>query len=73
MRATFVCNPASLNGKPVLDTQMHIVCYEATMTLPSKARTVLIRNEFANTPHIELGPTQLVCVPSLKKEINEPQ
>ena len=70
MKPRYVCNPASVNGKPVADAQVHIVCYEATTSLRSEARKVLVRNEFTSDsqlPHLELGAVQLVCVPSLKK------
>ena len=72
----YVCNPVALNGRAIADAQMHIVCYEATTTLPPETRTVLIRNQFDNAAaplNIELGPAKLLCVPSLKKDITKRQ
>jgi len=69
MKPRYVCNPIELNGKPVTDPRMHLVCYEART--PIKPRPVSVNTQFGNVPRIELGPAEIICVPGVKKELGK--
>ena len=50
-KVRFVCNPVSINGKPVADPKTHLVCYDAIQTT-IKPKVVSVEDEFGKTTNI---------------------
>ena len=61
-----LCAPARINGSPLLNARIHLVCYGVKLGPAVKAKHVWLRNRFG----LSQGTVflrQSLCVPSLKK------
>jgi hypothetical protein len=65
-RPVRLCNPASKNGSRIRDSRDHLLCYLVDPLQSSKARTVIVANQFGTSKVATITP-KLLCLPSLKR------
>lgn len=65
-RPVRLCNPASKNGLRVRDPRDHLLCYTVDPLQPSRARTVILANQFGGSK-LAAVTAKLLCLPSLKR------
>ena len=65
VREQLLCAPVEKNGGAIINKQDHLVCYSVTGGKDARSKVEIV-NQFGKAV-LQVGGTQLVCVPSLKK------
>lgn len=67
-RPILLCNPVSKNGERIPNREAHLVCYNIHDSVQPETRKVETSNQFGRSVLV-VAPSQLLCVPSKKREL----
>ncbi len=68
VRARYLCNPVQKNNTPIVDPDIHLVCYEILENPIPPPHSVELTNQFG-TSFAKVQKPELLCLPSKKKEL----
>ena len=71
IRPVLLCNPVSINGKPIANPEVHLVCYSTDPNNDGdlKEQQVAVHNIFGDHKLALERVSQLLCVTSTKKHL----
>lgn len=68
IRPRYLCNPVHKNNTPIVDPEIHLVCYQIVEHTPVQAHLLEVKNQFG-VQLVKVEQPELLCLPSSKREI----